>query len=519
MSHSKSYASKFLALAAAAALTAGTLVPQFTFADAPKPDQQTAAALSRLDDLSTAMKHVNQIIEPAVVNIEVIKSGAAARAGSSQEDMLKRFFPDNDGDGQPDLPDGFQFRFGPDGGGMRQRGEGSGVILDVKDGVGYILTNNHVAGGAEQIVVTLSDGRQIEDAELVGTDPRTDLAVIKIKGDNLVGARWADSDSLSKGDIVLAFGSPFGYVGSMTQGIVSGTNRTTDRISSPFDQRDPNRYEAYIQTDCAINPGNSGGPLVNIQGEVVGINTLIASSTGSFSGLGFAIPSNMARFVYESIRDEGKVTRGFLGVSISDVTVLPGRAKAVGYNDRVGAFVSEVRNDTPAEGKLLPNDIILSVNDQPVATSQALRLKIATIEPGKDVKLTVFRNGEKQTVTLTLAAFPDEQQQVATNTPRDLGKNDQSIGATLADANAARLKSFGLPGDAKGALVTQIRDSSPGALAGLEVGDLITRVGSTDVQSADDAVKALKNIKLADGVNLMVKNKNGTKSVFIQIED
>jgi serine protease Do len=512
----KKMTGSLLSLAIAATLSTGSLLPTRAFAETPAPAD--AAAVQRLDDLSRAMKHVNKIVEPSVVSIEVIKTSTAS-AGGDQEDLLKRFFPDNDGDGEPDVPPGMDFRFGPRGEGFRTRGEGSGVILDVNGDTAFILTNNHVAGGADKILVTLSDGRQIEDAEIVGTDPRTDLAVLKIKSENLVGAKWADSDKLDKGDIVLAFGAPFGYVGSMTQGIVSGTNRTTDRISGPFDQRDPNRYEAYIQTDCAINPGNSGGPLVNLNGEVVGINTLIASSTGSFSGLGFAIPSNMARFVYESIRDEGKVTRGFLGVSISDVTVIPGRAKAVGYNERTGAFVSEVRNDTPAEGKLQPNDIIVSLNDQPIPTAQALRLKVATIDPGKDVTLGVFRDGKTEKVTLKLAAFPEDQQQASTVGPKEKTTNSDGIGASLTDATANRLKSFGLPDSAKGALVTAVKAGSPGQLAGLEVGDLISKINDKPINNAQEAVDTLKNVKLSDGVNLMIRNKDGAKSVFVQIEE
>lgn len=512
----KKFAQSLLSLAIAATLSTGSLLPSRVYAET--PSQADAAAVQRLDDLSRAMKHVNKIVEPSVVSIDVIKT-ATARASGSQEELLKRFFPDNDGDGEPDLPPGMQNPFDGREGGLRTRGEGSGVILDVNGDTAFVLTNNHVAGGAEKIVVTLSDGREIEDAEVVGTDPRTDLAVLKIKSENLVGAKWADSDKLDKGDIVLAFGAPFGYVGSMTQGIVSGTNRTTDRISGAFDQRDPNRYEAYIQTDCAINPGNSGGPLVNLNGEVVGINTLIASSTGSFSGLGFAIPSNMAKFVYENLRDHGKVTRGFLGVSISDVNVIPGRAKAVGYKERTGAFVSEVRNDTPAQGKLEPNDIIVAVNDQRVDTAQALRLKIATIPPGEEVNLSVFRDGKLQNVSLTLAAFPDDPQQASNTQQREKTTDSDGIGASLTDATANRLKSFGLPDNAKGALVTAVKAGSPGQLAGLEVGDLITRIGDKPINNAQEAVDALKNVKLSDGVNLMIRNKGGMKSVFIQVDE
>ena len=497
---------------AIAAVAAVSLLTASAFAESPS-DQ---AALARVDDLAAAMKHVNKLVEQSVVSIEVTKTASAALNpfGQNQEDLLRRFFPDTDGDGQPDVPPGMQFRFGPNGNGgevPKQRGEGSGVILDATQGGAYVLTNNHVAGGAEKIVVTLSDGRQIEDVEVVGTDPRSDLAVLKITSDGLVGAKWADSDSLEKGDIVLAFGSPFGYVGSMTQGIVSALNRQAGILG-----RDG--YEAFIQTDCAINPGNSGGPLVNTHGEVIGINTAIASQTGGFNGIGFAIPSNQARFVYESLRDHGKVTRGFLGVSISDVTVQPGRAKALGYTDRVGAFVSEVRNDTPADGKILPNDIIVALNDHPITTAQALRMKIATIKPGAEVTLGVVREGQRESIALKLAAFPEDPKQSVASSAKEHNANSDGIGASLTDPTTSRLKSFGLPGDAKGALVTEVKLDSPGAFAGLEVGDLITKIGTTTIENADDAVAALQEAKLSEGINLMIRNKSGTKSVFIQIE-
>ncbi len=499
-----------LSLAAAAAISSSALLAPLARAETPNEQ----AALARIDDLATAMKHVNKIIEPTVVSIDVTKTTVAGNGlGQDQEDLLRRFFPDTDGDGEPDVPPGMKFHFGNgDGQPFKQQGEGSGVILDVKGDSAYILTNNHVAGGAEKIVVTLSDGRQITDAEVVGTDPRTDLAVLKVKGENLTGAKWADSDSIDKGDIVMAFGAPFGYVGSMTQGIVSALGRQAGILG-----RDG--YENFIQTDCAINPGNSGGPLVNVHGEVVGINTAIASQTGAFNGIGFAIPSNQARFVYESLRDHGKVTRGFLGVSISDVTLLPGRAKAVGYTERVGAFVSEVKNDTPAEGKLQPNDIIVSLDGAPVSTANALRMKIATIEPGKDVKLGIVRDGKKETVELKLAAFPEDQKQASATGQKDHATANAGIGATLTDANANRLKSFGLPGDAKGALVTSVKAGSPGQLAGLEVGDLITRINGKDIANAEDASAAFKEAKLSEGVNVMIRNKDGTKSVFVQVEE
>ena len=282
------------------------------------------------------------------------------------------------------------------------------MILDAADGKAYILTNNHVAGDATKMVVTLADGRKIDDVKLIGADPLSDLAVLEIKADDLKAIRWGDSDTLDKGDIVLAFGAPFGYVGSMTQGIVSALGRQAHILGD-------GGYENFIQIDCAINPGNSGGPLVNIHGEIVGINTAIASSSGGFNGIGFAIPSDLAKYVYDELKENGKVTRGFLGVKIGDASALPKQqAAALGLgNNPTGAFVSMLQDGTPAAGKLQPNDVIVKINGEPIATMQGLRLKIATSKPGTTVKLGVIRDGQPQDVDVKLGTLPGPDQPVA----------------------------------------------------------------------------------------------------------
>src|SRR6185312_14349852 len=224
---------------------------------------------------------------------------------------------------------------GPGGGSYEQVGTGSGVIMEVNGRTGYILTNNHVAGGATEMSVTLADGRKLDDAKLVGADPKTDLAVVQISAEDLKGAKWGDSSNLQQGDWIMAFGSPFGYVGSMTHGIVSALNRSQVGILGQ------QGYEDFIQVDAPINPGNSGGPLVNLHGEVVGVNTAIASRSGGFQGIGFAIPSNEAKFVYEALKSHGKVVRGWLGVSIADVARNEKEAQSFGYKGTAGVLVEQ----------------------------------------------------------------------------------------------------------------------------------------------------------------------------------
>ena len=289
-------------------------------------------------------------------------------------DQLRRFFrdhglamcrisisPNNNGDDNGDQ-------------GLEEDGTGSGVIMDVDNGYGYILTNNHVAGdGSEIFEITLADGRVLhkDDCKLMGADPKSDLAVVQVKADRLIPAHWGNSDDLEKGDWVMAFGSPFGYVGSMTHGIVSALNRTSVIPDKTND------YENFIQVDAPINPGNSGGPLVNIHGEVVGINTAIATVSGGFQGIGFAIPSNQAKVVYASLKEHGKVVRGWLGVGIRNVSDDPDIAKSFGYQGDTGVLVSQTIPNTPAYGKLLHGDIVTQVNGQPVNDMTQLRNRIA----------------------------------------------------------------------------------------------------------------------------------------------
>lgn len=494
----------------AAGVWTGAALVRARTANAAQDAQDARAALARLEDLSAIFKQVGRAVEPSVVSIEVTRVVQARSGGNPMEEQLRRFF-DRDGDGESDVPGNpFDRFFGPDG--FRQEGQGSGVIIAVEGDEAYVVTNNHVAGGAKELTIRLADGREITDASLVGTDPKTDIAVVRIKGRDLVAAPWADSTYLERGDIVLAFGSPFGYVGSMTQGIVSGLNRQTRILGQQG-------YEDFIQVDAAINPGNSGGPLVNLRGEVVGINTAIASRTGGFQGIGFAIPSNLARTIYEQLRRDGRVVRGWLGVSIADVSALRDQARATGFEGDRGVFVAGTMRQTPAWGKLQEGDVITALNGADVADTAALRNQIAASRPGTDVTLTVVRGGKPREISITIGEQPDDLLAGATapSTGAEApSATAESIGLRLADPTPESLEQNGLPAGESGALITGVANGSLAQGGGLKVGDLITRVGAEAVGSARAAAEAIRKADASKGIALHVTDREGSRFVFLQ---
>jgi serine protease Do len=407
---------------------------------------------------------------------------------------------------------------------FEQHGTGSGVIVEASDGVAYIVTNNHVAGEATAMEITLNDGRKVTNGKVVGADKKTDLAVIKISADRLIPSKWGDSDELQKGDWIMAFGSPFGYVGSMTHGIVSALNRQAGILGQ-------HGYESFIQVDAPINPGNSGGPLVNTRGEVIGINTAIASRTGSFSGIGFAIPSNQVKFVYESIKNKGRVTRGWLGVSIQDVSVDVPLAQSFGYQGHDGVLVRQVVPNTPATGKLLEGDIITALDGKGVETVQELRQTIAALPPNSKVNLTVFREGKEQNIELTLGEQPDNL--LAGAAPKSNGSKGgeggetgvSNLGMRLADPSADLLKKWDLSEVKNGAVVTAVQPGSLASKEGIRPGDAITKIGNADVKNAQDATEMLAKADLKKGVRMYVSTKDPesgqilSRFVFVRTEE
>ena len=523
----KSVAGMFVFGAGALASVFGVeLVRNVQFAHAQQQVEASREQLQKVEDLASVFREVGKAVEPSVVNIRVTKTtsamGGLGGGGGLPFDpeMLRRFFPDRDGDGEPDVPEGFQEGF--EGQLPPQQGTGSGVIIEVKDKAAFILTNNHVAGDASEMQITLNDGRVIENAKLVGADPKTDLAVLRIEADRLIPAKWGDSDQLQKGDWILAFGSPFGYVGSMTHGIVSALGRKNIGILGPMG------YENFIQVDAPINPGNSGGPLVNVRGEVVGINTAIASLTGGSMGIGFSIPSNQVKEVYAELRDKGKVTRGYLGVGIDDVKnprdpQTKAALESLGFQGSDGVVVISVQSDSPAAGKLRAGDVVTAAGGKKVASVTELRNLVAMTDPGQELKLTVFRDGKEQEVAVNVAEQPDTvamaggRRGPGQRRPGGSSTTAETLGLRLSDLTAELAEKHGL-GDLSeqgGALVTAVAPNSPAAREGLQVGDLITRVGKERVRNAQEATAALGKADLSKGVTLYVTNRDESKLITL----
>ncbi len=375
----------------------------------------------------------------------------------------------------------------------RQRSLGSGVIIDPNKG--FILTNNHVVANADEITVRLDDGKEY-NAEVVGRDPKTDLALIKTKKrlDVAAGAPLGDSNKAKVGEWVMAIGNPFGLERTVTVGILSAKGRVIG--AGPYDD--------FLQTDAAINPGNSGGPLFNIKGEVVGINTAIVA-TGQ--GIGFAIPINLAKELLPQL-EKGKVTRGWLGVSIQEVT--EEIAKSFKLTDAKGALVAEVIEDSPAErGGMERGDIIVAFNEQEVATPNELQRIVANTTPNKRVKVKVIREGKAKTLTVKVGTMPDEVPEIAKTITTDLGLTVQSLTPELAEQ-------FEWPRDEKGALITAVEPGSSGGDAGLRRGDLIKEINREAVESAADYGRLLEKAK--EGESLLFFIKRGSRTFYVTVQ-
>ncbi|AQS40262.1 peptidase Do [Shewanella psychrophila] len=382
------------------------------------------------------------------------------------------------------VPDAFRYFFGPNA--PREqvqerpfRGLGSGVIIDADKG--YIVTNNHVIEGADEILIGLYDGREVE-AKLIGTDSESDIALLQIKADNLVAVKRADSDKLKVGDFAVAIGNPFGLGQTVTSGIVSAMGRSGLGIEM---------LENFIQTDAAINSGNSGGALVNLNGDLIGINTAIVAPGGGNVGIGFAIPANMVNNLVDQIIEHGEVRRGVLGVSGRDLT--NELAKGFGLNTQHGGFVDQVMADSAAdEAGIKAGDIIVSVNGRNIKSFQELRAKVATMGAGAEVKFGLIRDGDKQTVTATL------------------GETSQTT-ETAAGAIHPMLAGAALENNKKGVEITDVAQNSPAAASGLQKGDLIVGVNRSPIKD----LKSLKT-KLVDQQGAVaLKIKRDKSSLYL----
>jgi serine protease Do len=372
---------------------------------------------------------------------------------------------------------------GQSGRGEVRQGIGSGVIIDTQ---GNVLTNNHVVEGADEVKVVLAGNQEIM-AKLVGTDPKSDLAVVKIDPGKvkLTAAVLGDSDKLEVGEWVIACGSPFGLRQTVSAGIVSAIGRGNVGITE---------YEDFIQTDAAINPGNSGGPLVDLEGRVVGVNTAIASQSGGNNGVGFAIPISMAKFVLEQLVKTGKVVRGYAGLLIGDVNA--DLAESFNYKGEGGALVQDVSQAGPgARAGLKPGDIIIARDGRPVLNAGAFRNGIADSNPGKEVKLEVWRDGNRIEVPLTLGELPVGDQVAAkrgsSSGSPDIAKEPARWGVGLSDITPEIAQRLQL-GATRGALVQQVQNGSPADEAGLTPGDVIVAIGDREVKKANDAKEILQ---------------------------
>jgi serine protease Do len=376
----------------------------------------------------------------------------------------------------------------------KEQSLGSGVIVSPN---GYVLTANHVVRDADEIKVAVGDDNKIFDAKVIGADPRTDVAVLKINATGLPAITFGDSSQLEIGDVVLAIGNPFGVGQTVTMGIISALGRHGYRINGP------GGYENFIQTDAAINPGNSGGALVDAQGRLIGINTWIASSSGGSEGVGFAVPANMARRVMESLISGGKVARGFLGVHPQDVT--PDLARAFGLDQSGGALVAQVFPNTPAaKAGIKDGDIITEFNGKPVADEHNLTLMVSDCQPGTEATVKVVRKGATKTFTVKLEELPNET--AAQNGPvknSSNGSNTDALdGVTVEDVDPQMRDQMRIPDEVKGAVVTDVKEDSNAADAGLQQGDIIVEINQEPVTGADEAVKLCEKAK---GQRILVK--------------
>jgi serine protease Do len=448
-------------------------------------DVDSVGALMALDK---AMETLAAHVTPAVVNVTVTARTKPEVADKDVPEDMQQFF------GQS-MPFGFS---GPNTRRQPQieHGMGSGVVISPD---GYIVTNNHVVEGAVDIRVTTSN-RRVLKAKLVGTDPLTDLAVIKVNATDLASAPWGDSKGVRPGQTVLAFGNPYGFRFTVTRGIVSAVNRANP------DPTNPSKPGEFIQTDAAINPGNSGGPLVNARGEVVGINTFLISPSGTFSGMGFAIPAQIVRPTVETLIRDGKVRHGHIGIGIADVT--PENAKFFSDASALGGVVTQVESDSPAaKAGLEIGDVITEVDGQKVNDAGELQVTIGQKEPGTKIELTVLRDGKRMTVPVTLEELGSRNGEAGPNSGQGTGKMRWGLG--LGNLSPEMRDELQAPRELRGAVIEQVQPGSPADNAGLQQGDIILEVNRHKVQSASDVQQALSTVAKGQDALLLVWSNGG----------
>jgi len=437
---------------------------------------------SQIIETSKAFSEIAKTISPVVVNISTTKI-VKREAPSFFDDPFFNFFgPSND------------FSFPKK---WKEQSLGSGVIVSSD---GYIITNDHVIEQAEEIKVTLYDKKSFK-GKIVGSDPKTDIAVIKINADSLPTAAWADSDKLQVGEFVLAIGNSFGLSHTVTMGIISAMGRVSVGITD---------YEDFIQTDAAINPGNSGGPLVNIKGEVIGINTAIFSKTGGYQGIGFAVPSNLVRSVMEDLIKYGKKTRGWLGVSIQRLT--PELAEKFGIKDSNGALVGDIVKGSPAEkAGLLRGDIILEYSGKKVKDADSLRNTVAQTKAGSQVNIKILRKGKEYNLSAAITESPKEPGEAKVEpAPQDAVRGEALAGLEVIELTKDIAQQLGLNRGEKGVVILKVENGSAAEEAKLRKGDVIQEIDNKKVTNINDFNKIASAIR-TDATVLLFINRGGQK--------
>ncbi len=435
-------------------------------------------------DLTTAIRQIAKQNIPAVVHIEVTQRQEIANPFLPFDNSpFFRFFFD-----VPGMPRKFQ---------RELKGLGTGMLMNDK---GYILTNNHVVGGATEISVLLADGSKY-DAKLIGADPKTDLAVIKISSpSSLPHVTFGDSDKMEVGDWVIAIGHPRGLDQTVTQGIISAKHRRGIT--------DPSSYQDFLQTDAAINPGNSGGPLLNLKGEVIGVNAAIVSQSGGFEGIGFAIPSNMAIYVAKSLIANGKVARGWLGVSTQDLT--PELAKSFGLPSPRGALVADVVKGSPAEkAGIRRGDVIIDYRGKPIPDGSSLRNQVATSPIKGRVDITIIRNGKRLKIPVKIGNLEQAIRRQASSLKARLGINAAPLKSKIA-------RKFGL-NRRKGVVITWVDPSGPLGEQGFEVGDLILEIDGRSVKGLEGLMNLVRRLRPHQRLTLLALDHRTGRTGYVQI--
>lgn len=448
------------------------------------------SARATLMSFENAFTEIADEVSPAVVSIRTEKT---IQAQGTPNDMF------------PNFPFGDLFPNAPKSGGKQHvSGAGSGVIVRAD---GYILTNDHVVGGADEVTVVLKDKREFKGKVI--RDPRGDLALVKIDAKNLPIAKLGDSSKVHVGSWAIALGNPFGLSNTLTVGVISAMNRS--QIVGDEDMI--RNYPDLLQTDAAINPGNSGGPLVNINGEVIGINTAIESTSGGSVGIGFAIPINTAKDVMNDLIQHGHVIRGWLGVRIGDLS--SSSSKPLGVTE--GGLVYSVERNSPAEeAGIHAGDVIVEYNGEPVTSSSDVTRLVGKTKPDTTVKIVIVRDKKRIPVTAKIVSMPD---QIA-NGQTESTESGKGIGVTVKSLTSSLRNQLDLPADTKGVVVTSVDTNSAAAQAGIQVKDIITKVGSAEIVDPSDFTKAVSGLSAGDTVMLTIQRGSDAPFIcFVQVPE